>query len=136
MSAAILTILAALIGSILTFIAKVFIDRRSKTGTVATSEAQDVWAAQKQLTADLRFELERVQSAHLRQIDESEKLRIETSRLRVEMAGFRDEAESTRLALESVRREAGTMKIRMMDLDRQLGDCQKWLGEMTEVGEK
>lgn len=125
-------ILTAIGGAVIAAFVQIYLGRRSKTGSIATSEAGEVWAAQKELTTELRNELKRVKEAYNEQITETENLRHQTSKLRVEMSAVREEAEMTQNSMALVRKEAGTMRIRMMDLERQLDDCRKWLADSTK----
>lgn len=128
----ILPILTAIGGAVITAFVQIYLGRRSKTGSIATSEAGEVWAAQKELTNELREELKRVKDAYNEELTEKETLREQTSNLRIEMYAVREEAEMTKNSMALVRKEAGTIRIHMMDLERQLEDCRKWLSHSTE----
>ncbi len=125
-------ILTAIGGALIAGFVQIYLGRRSKTGSVATSEAAEVWAAQRELTNELKNELKRVKDAYNDQMTETERLREQTSKLRVEMVAVREEAEMTQNSMALVRKEAGTMRIRMMDLERQLDDCRRWLADSTK----
>jgi len=133
---ALLPVLAAVIASLLTALVQIYLGRRTKRGTVATSEASEVWAARRELTNELIAELKRTQEVNKEQFKENDLLRGEASRVRIELVAVREEAEPTRNAMESLRTETGTMKIRMVDLERQLDDCRHWLAQAVDTAKE
>lgn len=90
-------VIAGLTGALLTTIITAYINRRSKSGKINTSEASDLWNT-------LRGELLRLQN-------EATSLRSEMSVARIEMVALREETLS--------------LRNNIYDLERQLVDCQE-----------
>lgn len=103
--------LAGLLGALLTALITAYVNRRSKTGKIATSEAKDLWDT-------LRSELARLQT-------EAASFRSELAVARTEMAALREETTKLRLLTTELERQLDECHIRALELQTRLQPSAK-----------